>query len=159
MSTPHVYTTEIARQLREFYTDKNWTWVWWEEVLADVTWKDAIVSYASLNSIATLVYHIHYYFDLQVKVMQGGPLDGHDKDAFRHPPVDSEADWQHLLQTCRDTAMQWAMLVEQLPDEQLTQPFRDGHYGNWFRNLSGAIEHAHYHLGQIVLLKKLMAKH
>ena len=31
-------------------------------------------------------------------------------------------------------------------------------YGNYFRNLTGIIEHLHYHLGQIVLIKKLIAE-
>ena len=28
-------------------------------------------------------------------------------------------------------------------------------YGNYYRNLHGVIEHAHYHLGQIALIKKM----
>ena len=30
-------------------------------------------------------------------------------------------------------------------------------YGTYYRNFHGLIEHAHYHLGQIVLIKKLVA--
>jgi hypothetical protein len=43
-----------------------------------------------------------------------------------------------------------------MPDAKLTEYFSEEKYGNWYRNLHGIIEHAHYHLGQIVLLKKLI---
>ena len=29
-------------------------------------------------------------------------------------------------------------------------------YGNYYRNLHGLIEHTHYHLGQVALIKKLL---
>jgi len=32
----------------------------------------------------------------------------------------------------------------------------NGKYGNYFRNIVGVIEHIHYHLGQIVLIKKIL---
>jgi hypothetical protein len=32
--------------------------------------------------------------------------------------------------------------------------FDDGKYGTVLRNILGLIEHTHYHLGQIVILKK-----
>jgi hypothetical protein len=53
----------------------------------------------------------------------------------------------------RDTE-ELAWLIEQLPDEQLETTFLEARYGSLYRNLHGNIEHLHYHLGQIVLLKK-----
>jgi hypothetical protein len=50
----------------------------------------------------------------------------------------------------------FAGLVEQLPDAILLENFTDGKYGNNYRNLHGVIEHTHYHLGQIVLVKKIL---
>lgn len=50
-----------------------------------------------------------------------------------------------------------ARIIEQLPESQLWETFADEKYGNYYRNLHGAIEYAHYHLGQIVLVKKLLA--
>ena len=43
-----------------------------------------------------------------------------------------------------------------MPEKKLWEPFGDGKYGDYFRNIQGVIEHAHYHLGQIVLVKKLI---
>ncbi len=44
--------------------------------------------------------------------------------------------------------------IEQLPESKLWETFSDEKYGNYYRNIHGIIEHIHYHLGQIVLIKK-----
>ena len=46
--------------------------------------------------------------------------------------------------------------VKTLEDEILHQTFVDEKYGNYYRNLVGIIEHGYYHLGQIVILKKIL---
>jgi hypothetical protein len=48
-----------------------------------------------------------------------------------------------------------AVLLEEMPESQLWEDFVLPKYGITFRNLLGLFEHAHYHLGQIALLKKL----
>jgi hypothetical protein len=46
--------------------------------------------------------------------------------------------------------------VEQLPSIQLWETFTDEKYGTYYSNLQGIIEHIHYHLGQIVVIKKIL---
>ena len=46
--------------------------------------------------------------------------------------------------------------MEKLDEAKLSEIFADPQYGNFYRNLHGIIEHTHYHLGQISLLKKLV---
>ena len=50
----------------------------------------------------------------------------------------------------------FAQLIEQLPDSRLDEVFIEEKYGTYFRNLNGIIEHLHYHLGQLVFLKKML---
>ncbi|TCZ69304.1 DinB family protein [Flaviaesturariibacter aridisoli] len=150
-------TQHIAQQVRQLYFGGNWTEVSLREVLAGVGWQEALAAGASANSIAALTYHIHYYVAIQRRVLEGGTLDGRDSDAFRHPPIASEGDWQALLARCWSDAEALAALVEDLPDSRLDETFVAEKYGSWYRNLLGMIEHSYYHLGQIVLLKKALA--
>jgi hypothetical protein len=46
--------------------------------------------------------------------------------------------------------------IEKLDEGILSQTFLDPKYGSWHRNLLGLIEHTHYHLGQIVLIRKIL---
>ena len=50
----------------------------------------------------------------------------------------------------------FATLIEGLPEDAIWSDFDNGKYGNYYRNLQGIVEHAHYHLGQIVVIKKLL---
>jgi hypothetical protein len=65
-------------------------------------------------------------------------------------------DWQTLLQKTWTEAEEFARLIEDFPTEKLTETFFDEKYGNYYRNLTGIIEHMHYHLGQIVIIKKMI---
>lgn len=98
-----------------------------------------------------------YYVDAALKVMQGKPLDVHDKYSFDHPPIQSQDDWEKLLEKVWTDAEELAALIEKMPESKLWDDFADAKYGNYYRNLQGIIEHCHYHLGQVVVVKKLIA--
>jgi uncharacterized damage-inducible protein DinB len=151
-------TTQIAKHLREIYFGGNWTSVNLKDTLADVSWQQAIAPVYSFNTIATLVYHINYYISAVLKVLEGGPLDASDKYSFSHPPIKSKDDWEKLLEKTWTEAEKFAALIEQLLESRLGENLADEKYGNYYRNLHGIIEHSHYHLGQIVLIKKILAQ-
>ena len=151
-------TEQIARHFREVHFGGNWTVSNLRETLADVTWQQATTKVDSFNTIATLLFHVSYFVSVALKVLQGGPLEGNDKFSFDHPPIDSREDWERMQQKAWSEAEMFADLVEQLPESRLWENFTDGKYGIYYRNLHGIIEHTHYHLGQIVLIKKLVQK-
>lgn len=151
-------TQLIAKHLRDVYFGVNWTWSNYKDVLADVTWQQATTQVHGLNTIATLVFHTHYFVGVAaIPVLQGGPLNAKDKYSWNHPPIESEEDWQKMLDQMFTDAETLAGLIEQLPDDILDKTFVEEKYGNYFRNLNGIIEHCHYHLGQIAIIKKIVA--
>ena len=148
--------SQIASHLKAVYFGGNWTAVNYKDTLAGVTWQQATTKVFSFNTIAILVYHTNYYIGAVSKVLQGGPLDAKDKFSFELPPIQSQADWETLLNKTWTDAENFASLIEQFPESKLNENFLDGKYGTYFRNLQGIIEHLHYHLGQIVLIKKII---
>jgi uncharacterized damage-inducible protein DinB len=148
-------TKQIAEHLRSVFTGGNWTAVNIRDTLADVTFEQAIEQRTGFNTIAALVFHTHYYVAAILKVLQGGALEAHDKFSFDLPALHAPGDWENLVQKSFADAAELAALVEQLPDSMLTEDFTDKKYGSYYRNLHGLIEHTHYHLGQMVLLKKM----
>lgn len=147
---------QIAKHFREVHFGGNWTSVNLKATVADVTWQEATAQVFSLNTIARLVFHMNYYVSAVMKVLQGEPLQAKDAYSFDLPPVCSQEDWQQLLDKTWRDAEAFANLIEQLPEEKLWQTFADEKYGTWYRNLQGIIEHMHYHLGQVVLIKKIL---
>ena len=146
----------LAKHLRDVHFGGNWTSVNLKEQLAGVSWQQATVQIDGFNTIAKLVHHIHYFVDTVRKVLEGGPLDAHDKFSFDHPPIGSKEEWLRFLEKVWATAEACAAAIERSPDERLADDLPGKKYGNYHRNILGIIEHSHYHLGQIVILKKLL---
>ena len=147
-------SAQIARQFRQVIFGGNWTAVDFKATLADVTWEEALARRGELNTIAILVGHCHYYVRNVTKVLEGGPLEGKDALSFTHPPIQNTADWQAMLAAFYEESERFAQLVEAIPDTRWTEIFEQEKYGDYYRNIGGIIEHHHYHLGQIVWLKK-----
>lgn len=149
-------TANMAKHFRDVHFGVNWTWSNLKDQLADVTWEQATTKVHSFNTIVALVYHMNYYVDAVLKVFHGGPLDAKDKFSFEHPPIGCQEDWEKLLAKVWADAEAFAILIEQLPETRLWETFQEEKYGNYYRNIHGIIEHTHYHLGQVVILKKLV---
>jgi hypothetical protein len=147
---------QLAKHFHDLHFGGNWTAVNLKDTLSDVSWQQAITKVHNLNTIAALVYHINYYVSAIIKVLQGESLNASDKYSFDIGPIQSQENWEQLLNKTYADAEIFAKLVEQLPESKLTETFADEKYGNYFRNIAGVIEHAHYHLGQIVIIKKLL---
>lgn len=150
---------QIAQHIREVFFGKNWTWSWLKQHLDDITWQEATTQVYSLNTIAALVFHIDYYIEGLLNFFKNGELEINDKFSFDCPTISSDADWQHLKDKMYADAEKFACLIETLPQSKLWEPFIDKKTGNYYRNIHGIIEHTHYHLGQIVLIKKILYAH
>jgi uncharacterized damage-inducible protein DinB len=147
---------QIAKQFREVYSGGNWTSVNFKDTLADVDWKQATMKVQSFNTIASLVFHTNYYVVAILNVLKGKPIEAHDKYSFDLPPIESQKDWNGLLEKTWKDAEEFASIVDKLPDSKLSDVFVMEKYGNYYRNLHGVIQHNHYHLGQMVIIKKLL---
>ncbi len=149
----------LANRLKEVFTEGKWVvGTNFKEEIFDLDWKDAIQKVDSLNSIADLTFHIHYYIAGVTKVLEGGPLEIKDKFSFDAPPIKSNHDWRNLIDKFCFDAEKFIHLVENMTDEKLSEGFIDEKYGTYHRNIDVMIEHTYYHLGQIILIKKLIKK-
>ncbi len=149
-------TSQLAKHIKDFYFGGNWTDSSLKGVLKDVNWQQATTKVASFNTIATLVFHLSYYVNAAIDVLQNKPLTAKDKYSFNHPPIQSQKDWDDFLSKKYNDAEILVDLVSKLPENKLWEDFSDNKYGNYYRNINGIIEHAHYHLGQIALIKKMI---
>ena len=150
-------TDALASRFREVIL--NGTWIAntnYKQQLTGLPWQVATAKLENLNTIALLAQHIHYYIKGVKQVFEGGPLDIKDQYSFDFPPIESQEAWDDFLNLFWNDAEAFALLIEQLPVEKLEKSFVDEKYGTYLRNIDGMIEHCYYHLGQIVLLKKMI---
>lgn len=150
--------SELANHVRQLFFGGNWTSSNIQETLASTTWQQAVEKTAHSNTIAALTFHINYFIVAASKVLEGSALDAHDKYSFDLPLIQSEMDWKQMVDDMLKAGEHFAKLVEQLPANRLWEIFSDQKYGTYFRNILGIIEHSHYHLGQIAVIKNLLNK-
>lgn len=152
-------TNQKASRFREVIL--NGTWIAntnFKDQLNGLDWEIATAKVGSLNTIALLAQHVHYYIKGINNVFKGGALEIKDKYSFVFAPIESQEDWDNFLERFWSDAESFASQLEQMPVEKFHEPFTNEKYGSYLRNIDGMIEHSYYHLGQIVLIRKLFAE-
>ena len=147
----------LAQRLREVFLDGKWIAnTNYYEQISDISWKDAIVKINQLNSIALLTFHINYYLEGLIQVLNGGVLEISDRYSFDMPLINTDKEWSDLKDRFLKNAATFSNKVAELDDTILDQSFVDEKYGTYLRNIEAVIEHSYYHLGQLVLIKKMI---
>ena len=150
---------QLANRFREVVLDGKWVSnTNFKEQLENLSVEQAVKNVGSLNTIAVLAQHIHYYIAGVKNVLEGGTLDIRDAFSFDFPPMETQIQWETFLNKLWADAEAFALLVEQLPNSKLAESFVDKRYGTYQRNIDGIIEHCYYHLGQIVLINKMLSE-
>ena len=147
---------QTALHLRQVYFGGNWTASSIRETLADTTYEEALTKVSSFNTIAVLTNHMSYYIPAVLEVLKGNALVAKDELSFTHPIITNQKEWEVFLDKIWVNVLEFCTKIEELEDTIFFEDMLEKKYGNLFRNLHGIIEHSHYHLGQIVILKKLI---
>jgi hypothetical protein len=148
---------KIAARFREVFLSGTWIAnTNYKDQLTGTSWEMATTRVTELNTLSALTQHVHYYIAGLVKVFEGGTLDIRDQYSYQFPPVTSQESWEKIQEQLWVDVEKFARLVEQFPPNQLLKDFVDPKYGTYQRNIEAMIEHAYYHLGQIVLIKKML---
>lgn len=127
-----------------------------KDQLSNLTVAQATFKVDSFNTIAALTFHVNYYIAGILNFLEGGKLEIKDKYSFDVPTIKSDTDWEELRNSLIKNAEKFAQLIEHMPDEKLEEVFVNPKYGTYLRNIDGMIEHSYYHLGQVVLIKKII---
>jgi uncharacterized damage-inducible protein DinB len=149
-------THEIAAHIRDCFDGENWTDVNICDTLKDVSWQQAQQhTPASQNTIASLLHHIYYWNGIMMQRIEGINPSVPDSNGFNIGELKNENDWNALKEKTQQSFKQLANAVENFPEEKLFETSPAGR-SSYYKNFQGIVEHAHYHLGQIVILKKLL---
>jgi hypothetical protein len=152
-------SASLAERLREVYLTGKWIAnTNYQEQLLTTSFQQALMKVNQLNTIAALIFHVNYYLEGLTEVLDGGALTISDKQSFNMPPLHTEIEWEKMKSDFLSNAEKFADKVELITDHQLDLPFVKESYGTWHRNIEAVMEHSYYHLGQMVLIKKMVSQ-
>lgn len=147
----------ISSRIREVLLNGHWIAnTNYKEQILSISWQKAVQKVDNLNTIAGLTYHVNYYLEGLLNAFENGRLEISDKFSFDVPQKKSESDWNKLVTHFLNNSEKFATKVEQMDDSTFDKPFVNKKYGSYLRNIEGVIEHSYYHLGQILLIKKMI---
>lgn len=146
----------LARHLQELVHGDNLAGSYLKQHLDDITMSEATCKIGNLNTIAALTFHINYYVEALINVLEGGPLEAKDSLSYTFPPIATKESWDSLRSQLYANIERFAVLITSLSQTKLKEVFVKEAYGSYERNIIGLSEHLHYHLGQIVVIKKLI---
>ena len=149
-------TEAIAQHVLDVHEGNNWTEVDLAHTLRDITLAEATTqTAASPNTIAALVRHLAYWNRIMAHRAHGEPAVVSPTNGFDGPTLRSEADWAALCADLMASARELAAAIRSFPEPRLEEPIILK-YSSAYKNMQGAVEHLHYHLGQLVVLKNLL---
>lgn len=145
----------IKGLLRHIYFGPAWHGPAVMEVIADLPVEKLTRRIEKSNNIAELVYHMASWRIYAIKKLEGDvDYDVDDETNFLKLDHVSEKEWEILLDRLESSQEKLAHILEAIPESKLMEKVPGRQY-NFYFLLHGIIQHDLYHLGQIVLLKKL----
>jgi uncharacterized damage-inducible protein DinB len=146
--------TFIVDQLNAAFDGEAWHGPALMEILGGIDAKTAATHpIPEAHSIWELVLHLTTWEGVIAQRIQGKALMPSDEENFPavQPPTDSA--WREALQKLRSTHATLIQLVSAMQESRLNDRVPGKDYDLRFM-LTGAVQHAAYHGGQIALLKK-----
>lgn len=154
----HSEAKRIAKLFFNQYNGMPWTEIRLKDILNGIDANKAAQKLvANANSIWQLVQHVLGWRENVLKKMQGDNFQSPD-DNYLSVPSDTGANaWNNLLKELEENETQWEFFLETLKEEKLNAPYlpSKGKFSN-YEVLHGLLHHEAYHLGQILILKKIL---
>ena len=136
----------LLQELKTTQNQKEW-FVPLSVALDGVTAGQAVWKEASGNhSVAQLASHLLFWNDRILKQLKNEPVpefSGNNEESFEEF---EEADWQKTLSKLDKLMNDFEKLIEEASDEQIQR---------WAKTLTHVSTHNAYHIGQIVVIRKL----
>lgn len=146
----------ISNLYQSVYNGEPWLEVTLAKTLKDVNAEQAYRKInPKLNTIWEIVNHLIQWRRNILRRVQGETIITPDHNYFV-PVIDpSEAAWEQSLQNLEKSQESWNAFFVDFNDADLDKIYANNHH-TYYEHLHGIIQHDVYHLGQIVILKKLL---
>ncbi|WP_343704444.1 DinB family protein [Chitinophaga sp.] len=144
----------LSESLQHLYHGTPWLDVTFLEHLQETDAEQATRRIGQSHNIWELVNHIIFWHQNVTRKLKGEkPEQEGDLPDFYLPENHGENNWQATLQRLEHSITQMVETIRNFPEEKLYTPVPETQH-NAHYYIQGVLQHAAYHLGQIVLLRK-----
>jgi len=147
-------TKQLAADLEALQSGDSWLGYNAHEILEGISYKMAqCKAYESGNTIWQIINHISFWRETVARRLMEHKGIEEEHDGLDAPAIVNHEQWEITKQQF-DKAFE--LLKKAILDFDGAALFREaGNRGSYYFNITGCIQHDAYHLGQVVILKKL----
>lgn len=149
-------TKRITKLFEDLYNGNPWIDVTIMGTLKNITPEQASKKMApGRNSIWQIVNHIISWRENVLLRVKGNELVTPNNNYFMEIADISETAWQKALDQLKNSQHQWIAFLKTFDEAQFEKIYPKNRM-SYYEHIHGIIQHDAYHLGQIVLLSKLI---
>lgn len=146
----------ISNLYQSVYNGNPWLEVNLTNTLENVTAEQAYrKTNPNLNTIWEIVNHLIQWRRTILRRLEGETVTAPDHNYFVPVLDPSEAAWEQSLQNLGKSQELWNTFFEDFHDADLEKIYANNNH-TYYEHIHGIIQHDVYHLGQIVILKKIL---
>ncbi|MFQ6602575.1 DinB family protein [Flavobacterium sp. C3NV] len=146
----------VSNLYQSIYNGNPWLEVTLANTLENVTAEQAYRKInPNLNTIWEIVNHLIQWRRNILRRVQGEIITTPDHNYFVPILDSSEASWEQSLQSLAKSQEMWNACLSDFNDADFEKIDQNNNH-NFYEDIHGIIQHDVYHLGQIVILKKLL---
>jgi len=146
----------VSNLYQSIYNGNPWLEVTLANTLENITAEQAYRKInPNLNTIWEIVNHLIQWRRNILRRVQGEIITTPDHNYFVPILDSSEASWEQSLQSLAKSQEMWNACLSDFNDADFEKIDQNNNH-NFYEDIHGIIQHDVYHLGQIVILKKLL---
>jgi len=149
-------TERIAKLFEDLYNSTPWIDVNLLGTLKRISAKQASKKISpNWNSIWEITNHIISWRENVLERVQGRVLQTPADNYFSEIRETTENDWKETLKKLEDSQQQWLQVLKEFNEDNFSKIYPNNQM-TYYEHIHGILQHDAYHLGQIVLLAKVV---
>ncbi|MEJ7627096.1 MAG: DinB family protein [Ferruginibacter sp.] len=147
---------KIISLFEKLYNGEPWIDVNIKSILENITAKQADSKpFPNCNSIWEIVNHLIEWRTNVLQRLQGVVIVTPGNNYFEPIEDKSNQAWKDILKKFEDSQTQWIVFLKQFNPESFDSRYPSNKM-TYYEHIQGILQHDSYHLGQIVLLIKVL---
>jgi uncharacterized damage-inducible protein DinB len=149
-------TQRIIKLFEAGYDGSPWIDVNLVDTLQNISAAQALKKISpSSNSIWEITNHIISWRENVLQRVKGKTIKTPAHNYFVVVKSGTAAEWQATMKKLEHTQSDWILFLKNLKEAALDEVYEPNHM-NYYEHIQGILQHDTYHLGQIVMLTKLL---
>ena len=148
-------TKRIITLFENLYHGHPWIDITLKETLENITATQAYQRFPNCNSIWEITNHLIEWRKNVLQRVKGQVIKTPDYNYIQEIEDNSDTAWAATLQQLADTQTKWVVFLQGMNEADLALEYAVNKM-TYYEHIQGIIQHDAYHLGQIVILTKVM---